>query len=154
MTDEAASRLDAIEVRLAELSERVETLHDKVLTLTIIKVGHPEFPYWEWKLTHNLSEDQQVRLDLLLMIYTTRLEGDVVPDYLERKAKQLFPRDQLDRLLTDGAPTLAEVKPALLDVLGVGANEEAVSVLLEALRGQGQYEHLIDHLHEDGAGTR
>lgn len=133
-----------VDARLAQLEARVQELSDRLTTLAVCKLADPRYPYFEWQVSHPMSAQEQVKLDLLLRVLSARFAGEEVNGPVRAKAQQVVPHVSLDA----GPPSFGEIASAIREALGWRRPEQVLE-LLQSMHDQGSLEEFTAHALRD-----
>jgi len=132
-------RVKKLEKDVAALTKQCELLEWRVQIMTVSKISHPRFPYWQRQLEIIGSMQKRQDLNVVLHGLSERLEGKVDPS-----EKHLEVEGVPNELLYSTDPLTAEdVFKAIKLVTGFVPNVLVVE-LMQAVEGQGMYRSLCE----------
>lgn len=137
MSEELQRRVDRLEEEVAALKEAIQYL-------AFSKIADGRFSFFDWLVKNDVFGERRTRLDRVLVILGSRLDGEPV------RKKVPIPDISLDLLYKDGVPTFMEARTLLMQALGVEA-EIVVDELFDAFSRQGIQEQLVAlrHTHDE-----
>lgn len=131
-------RLQNLEQKVSEQEKEIEQLKQQVeeLTwffrrLTVSKLSDPKYPYWNWLLERNVSEEKMTLSEIIMLIFKTRYEQREIPARFRKERYEVYS----DRLFSDQVPSLQEVQETIASVLDI--NNDLVNELLASMKDQG-----------------
>ncbi|CAJ1002247.1 hypothetical protein [Brevibacillus aydinogluensis] len=122
------------------LREKVEELHDFILTLAICKQADPKFPYYNFIVEYQISPDKKTAIELLFMALSQKLEGKNL-DHIRGKDVGI----SSEILFSDTPLQYKDVEGAITKILEVESNLVAYR-LIQAMKDQGMQTSLCEYL--------
>lgn len=134
MKDRTTAELEA---EVQRLQERVEHLSAVIQRLAVCKQADERYPYWNWLVERNVTEQQRVQLEHVLGILDYRRAKEPVPAAFRKEIAGL----DSEQLYRNEPPSYREAAEYLRVVMGTKQGGFVPS-LLQALLGQQKMQSL------------
>ena len=125
---------------MEQLEEKIDELSDKIIRLSVSKLSDPRYPYFNWLLNSNISNDESSLLEGIMAALSYRLEGREVPDQFKKEV----PGVSMQILYADARPDYKEAKEIITAAIDIDA--EIIPNMLKVMYGQGKFKELCEHL--------
>ncbi|AIQ10889.1 hypothetical protein PDUR_01790 [Paenibacillus durus] len=121
------------------MQQKIISLEDRVLRLSICKSSNGNYPYYDFILSYGITPDQQTRINRLFMALSERLAGNTLPFGLKEESYST------DFLFSDKPIQLDDVKNAITNIWPVTDDDLPLS-LVKAMKEQGIQIQICDYL--------
>ncbi len=143
-------KVNELEQIIKAIDEKVEHLQSIVQRLSICKLEDPRYPYYNWTVSMNISEEKKCLAETVLAILATRLSGQKVSDF--KKEIEGIPSEMLYK---DDMPNYKDAEIMLMTVLKLN-HKGHIPLLLKKIYAEGRFEkiceYLLDEIGEDVFG--
>lgn len=140
----AEDRIDALIRASEQIGRRLDAVEERHAMLARSKIPQPRFPYWNWLLQMEISEDTKIDLTILLSELSDRVNGKTRPEAFE----WLEQIEGVSYEILRGSgrpPPVADIMTALKAVAGLQTNADVMELIM-ALRGQRMFLHVWDYV--------
>ncbi|ANE48830.1 hypothetical protein SY83_09945 [Paenibacillus swuensis] len=122
------------------MKNKIESLEDRVLRLSVCKVSNGEFPYYDLILSYNITPNQQTQINRLFMALSEKLVGNTLPSRLKETESYstLF-------LFSDNPIQYDDVKKSIMTIWPTTDGELPLSII-KAMKDQGIQVQLCEYL--------
>lgn len=146
--------------RFELLEERMESLQQTIIRLAISSLPNPKYPYWYMLVALGISEEKRIDLEFALFVLTDRLSGkkvivnpnDEITDEMVNSENRIITLSKARRfsseLVSNTLPVWEESLSIISSILET-PYEETIKKILSAMREQGMFKPLINHLFEE-----
>lgn len=139
-------RLEKYEQEIEQLKKEIEQLKYTVDRLRYCKAPEPRFFYWNWLVEMRITEEDKFYLELIMMPFSSRYEGEEIPALLQNKVRKI-PVENIDfgYLCRNEKPSYSEFAETLAKVMG-WTGDAHVRALLKVMYQQGIKKDMCQYL--------
>jgi hypothetical protein len=141
-TKDLENKIEALENRIEALSARCHDLERRMIRMAVSKISDPRYPYWNWFLCRGASEEEMLKLNVLLSAMHGRVTGSPLPNETNKSIDGV----SLDLLSHGSGPLPVEqVFAAIKRVAGMEGDWQVVE-LIRVVHEQGMFQELCEYV--------